>query len=60
MLAESTSSVMQMPGKISSHHLPSINDSRSWAIMSPHDGSGGGTPTPRKLNDASMITATPT
>src|SRR5262249_4977548 len=60
MLADSTSMVMPMPGKTGSHHRPSISDSRSWAIMSPHDGSGGGTPTPRKLSDASMITATPT
>ena len=60
MLADSTSIVMQTPGKTASHHLPSISDSRSWAIMRPHDGSGGGTPTPRKLSDASMMTAIPT
>src|SRR5439155_1374604 len=53
MLADSTSIVIQMPGKTSSHHRPSSNDSRSWAIRRPHDGSGGGTPTPRKLSDAS-------
>src|SRR5262249_50965163 len=60
MLADSTSMVMPMPGKTGSHHRPSISDSRSWAIMRPHDGSGGGTPTPRKLSDASMMTAMPT
>src|SRR5262249_42720881 len=60
MLADSTSIEMQTPGKTASHHLPSIKASRSWDIISPHEGSGGGTPTPRKLRAASMMTATPT
>ena len=60
MLADSTSIVMQIPGKTANHHRPSMRASRSWAIIRPQEGSGGGTPTPRKLRDASMMTATPT
>src|SRR2546430_704759 len=51
--------MMQMPGKTASHHFPSMRDSRSWAIIKPQDGSGGGTPTFRKLMEPSMMIEIP-
>jgi hypothetical protein len=51
--------MMHKPGKTDIHHFPAINGPRPSDIMSPHDGVGGGTPTPKKLKDASMIIATP-
>ena len=42
-----------MPGKVASHHELKMY-SLPWAIMEPHAGSGGCTPRPRKLSDASI------
>src|SRR5690606_41519997 len=49
----STVSKIAMPGKVASHHELKMY-SLPWAIMEPHAGSGGCTPRPRKLSDASI------
>src|SRR5207245_635428 len=50
---------MQRPGNTVSHHWPAIRVGRASASMSPQAGWGGGTPTPRKLSDASAMMTTP-
>src|ERR1044072_5932277 len=57
-LKASTVSAMAMPGKISACGATcSVDKSRASSIMTPHDGAGGGTPSPRNDNDASESTA---
>src|SRR5436190_14820554 len=51
---------MHAPGNTVSHHWPAINVGRASESMRPHAGWGGGTPTPRKLSDASAMMTTPT
>src|SRR6266566_5121374 len=51
---------MHSPGNTVSHHWPAIKVGRASESMRPHAGSGGGTPTPRKLSDASAMMTTPT
>src|SRR6185369_7388649 len=51
---------MQTPGNTVSHHWPAIKVGRASESMRPHAGWGGGTPTPRKLSDASAMMTTPT
>src|SRR6266850_1658419 len=51
---------MHSPGKTVSHHWPAIRVGRASASMSPQAGWGGGTPTPRKLSEASAMMTTPT
>src|SRR2546427_1623149 len=51
---------MQNPGNTVSHHWPAINVERASESMRPQAGCGGGTPTPRKLSEASAMMTTPT
>jgi hypothetical protein len=51
---------MHAPGNTVSHHWPAIKRGRASESMSPQAGWGGGTPTPRKLSDASAMMTTPT
>ncbi len=51
--------MMQSPGKTDIHHLPAMSGPRPSDIIKPQAGFGGGTPTPRKLSEASMMIATP-
>ena len=48
------------PGNTVSHHWPAISVGRASESIRPHAGWGGGTPTPRKLSDASAMMTTPT
>jgi pimeloyl-ACP methyl ester carboxylesterase len=52
MFSESTVTRMAMPGRIETHHACSISP-RPSATITPHDGVGGGIPTPRKESAAS-------
>src|SRR6266850_2708448 len=51
---------MQSPGNTVSHHWPAISVERASESMRPQAGCGGGTPTPRKLSEASAMMTTPT
>src|SRR6266545_2744737 len=51
---------MQSPGNTVSHHCPAIKVERASESMRPQAGCGGGTPTPRKLSEASAMMTTPT
>src|SRR6266446_3264701 len=55
----STTSRMPRPGKMVSHQSPTISIDRPSASIEPQAGSGGGTPTPRKLSEASAMITTP-
>src|SRR6266436_3786879 len=55
----STTSRMPSPGKMVSHQSPTISIDRPSASIDPQAGSGGGTPTPRKLSEASAMITTP-
>src|SRR6267143_2870525 len=55
----STTSRMPSPGKMVSHQSPTISIERPSASIEPQAGSGGGTPTPRKLSEASAMITTP-
>ena len=50
---------MPRPGKTVSHQSPTINIVRPSDSIEPQAGCGGGTPTPRKLSDASAMMTTP-
>src|SRR5574341_1417089 len=52
MFSERTVTRMAMPGRIEIHHACSISP-RPSATMTPHDGVGGGIPTPRNESAAS-------
>src|SRR5207237_6125732 len=54
-----TTSMMQAPGAIVSHHIPTIKVERPSASINPQAGSGGGTPTPRNDSEASAMITTP-
>src|SRR5438270_13883399 len=54
-----TTSRMPSPGKMVSHQSPTISIDRPSASIDPQAGSGGGTPTPRKLSEASAMITTP-
>ena len=51
--------MMASPGKTVSHQRPVSSVGRASASMEPQAGAGGGTPTPRKLRDASAMMTTP-
>ncbi len=51
---------MHAPGNTVSHHWPAIKVGRASESIRPQAGCGGGTPTPRKLSDASAMMTTPT
>src|SRR5437879_13857680 len=51
--------MMQMPGSTLSHQRPTIRLCLPSDSISPQAGSGGGTPTPRKDSDASVMMTTP-
>ena len=51
---------MHRPGATVNVHLWDINVGLASANMLPQVGVGGGTPTPKKLSEASKMTATPT
>src|SRR5712675_1434686 len=55
----STTSKIPRPGKNVSHQSPTISIDRASDSIRPQAGSGGGTPTPRKLSDASAMMTTP-
>src|SRR6266404_2211826 len=55
----STTSKIPRPGRTVSHQSPTINIERPSDSIEPQAGSGGGTPTPRKLSDASAMITTP-
>jgi len=57
MLAESTINMMQTPGSTLSHQRPTIKLCLPSDSISPQAGSGGGTPTPRKESEASVMMA---
>src|SRR5438309_2943951 len=59
MFADSTISMMQQPGKMVSHHRPTIRLCLPSDSISPQAGCGGGTPTPRKDSVASVMMTTP-
>src|SRR5262245_21052961 len=48
------------PGNTVSHHWPAIRVGRASESIRPQAGCGGGTPTPRKLSEASAMMTTPT
>ena len=56
---ERTVNRMANPGIIQSHQAETTYDLPS-AIIEPHEGVGGGIPTPKKLRDDSMIITVPT
>src|SRR5215469_6998866 len=55
----STTRRMPSPGNTVSHQSPTISIERPSASIEPQAGSGGGTPTPRKLREASAMMTTP-
>src|SRR5215469_13460317 len=54
-----TTNRMPRPGNTVSHQSPTISIDRPSASIEPQAGSGGGTPTPRKLSEASAMMTTP-
>src|SRR5271163_2725935 len=54
-----TTSRIPRPGKMVSHQSPTINIDLPSESIEPQAGSGGGTPTPRKLSEASAMMTTP-
>src|SRR6185503_5450950 len=58
-LADSTISMMQMPGSTVSHQCPTIRPCLPSDIIRPQAGLGGGTPTPRNDSAASVTITTP-
>ena len=56
--ATTTVSITAAPGKMQIHHADTMYD-RPSAIIVPQAGAGGGTPTPRKLSEASMMITSP-